>query len=170
MSIWNCTIILIHPIIPWTTVITKVAFFKASKSPGNSDVLGCKEAARHRQQLCDYCTSAKHPHCPHLQSEKCRICPQQDFDLIWFDWLLTLSLETVFTKSTNNQSLEMTAPAPCKPLLVCGTGMYLGSFTHPLYGELKHLFNRCDSRANCTHSARAKVCKLRVQTHFPSQD
>ena len=90
---------------------------------------------------------------------------------IWFDWLLTLSLETVFTKSTNNQSLEMTtpAPAPCKPLLVCGTGMYLGSFAHPLYRELKHLFNRIDSRANSTHTAGAKVCKLRVQAHFPSQ-
>ena len=70
----------------------------------------------------------------------------------------------------NKQTLKMTAPAPCKPLLVCGTGMYFGSFAHPLYGELKHHFNRCDSRANCTHSARAKVCKLRVQTHFPSQD
>ena len=56
----------------------------------------------------------------------------------------------------------MTAPAPCKPLLVCGTGIYFGSFAHPLYRELKHLFNRCDSRANCTHSARAKVCKLRA--------
>jgi hypothetical protein len=62
----------------------------------------------------------------------------------------------VFTKSTNNQSLEMTAPAPCKPLLVCGTGMYFGSFAHPLYRELKHLFNRIDSRANSTHTARAK--------------
>ena len=87
-----------------------------------------------------------------------------------FDQLLTLSLETVFTKSTNNLSLEMTAPAPCKLLLVCGTGIYFGSFAHPLYGELKHIFNRIDSRANSTHSARAKVCKLRVQTHFPSQD
>ena len=64
----------------------------------------------------------------------------------------------------------MTAPAPCKPLLVCGTGMYLGSFAHSLYGDLKHIVNRCDSRANSTHSARAKVCKLRVETHFPSQD
>ena len=73
-------------------------------------------------------------------------------------------------KQSINQSLEMTAPAPCKPLLVCGTGIYFGSFAHPLYRELKHLFNRCDSRANCTHSARAKVCKLRVQMHFPSQD
>ena len=63
----------------------------------------------------------------------------------------------------------MTAPAPCKPL-ACGTGIYFGSFAHPLYWELKHLFNICDSRANCTHSARAKVCKLRAQTHFPSQD
>ena len=87
-----------------------------------------------------------------------------------FDWILTLSLEMEFTKSTNNQSLKMTAPSPCKPLLVCGTGIYFGSFAHPLYKELKHLFNRCDSRANCTHSARAKVCKLRVQTQFPSQD
>ena len=86
------------------------------------------------------------------------------------DWILTLSLETVFTKSTNNQSLKMTAPAPCKPLPVCGTGMYLGSFAHPLYRELKHLINRCDSRANSTHTDRAKVCKLRVQTHFPFQD
>ena len=85
------------------------------------------------------------------------------------DWILTLSLETVFTKSTNKQPLKMTAPAPCKPLLVCGTGRYLGSFAHFLYWELKHIFNRCDSRANCTHSARAKVCKLRVQMHFPSQ-
>jgi hypothetical protein len=59
-----------------------LAFFKACKSSGNSDVLGCKEAARHKQQLCDYCTSAKPPHCPHLQSEKCHICPQHDFDLI----------------------------------------------------------------------------------------
>ena len=33
------------------------------------------------------------------------------------DWILTLSLETVFTKSTNNQSLKMTAPAPCQPLM-----------------------------------------------------
>ena len=90
--------------------------------------------------------------------------------LIWFDRLLTISLETVFTKSTTNPSLEMTAPAPCKPLLMCGAGMSLGSFAHPLYRELKHLFIRCDSRANSTHSARAKVCKLRVQTHFPSQD
>ena len=57
---------------------TKVAFFKACKSPGSSDVLGCKEASRTGQQLCDYCTSAKYPHCPHLQSEKCRICPQQE--------------------------------------------------------------------------------------------
>ena len=89
---------------------------------------------------------------------------------ILIDWILTLSLETVFTKSTNKQSLEMTAPAPCKPLLVCGTGMYLGSFAHPLYWELKHLFSRCDSRTNSTHSARSKVCKLRVQTHFPSQN
>ena len=145
-----------------------LAFFKACKSPGSSDVLGCKEAERHRQLLCDYCTSAKPPHCQHLQSRKCHICPQQD--LIWFDRLLILSLETVFTKSTNNQSLEMTSPAPCKPLLVCGTGMFLGSFAHPLYWEFKHLFNRCDSMANGTHSARAKVCKLRVQTHFPSQD
>ena len=86
-----------------------------------------------------------------------------------FDLILTFSLETVFTKSTNKQPLEMTAPATCKPL-VCGTGMYLGSFAHPLYGELKLIFNRCDSRANITHSARAKVCKLRVQTQFPSQD
>jgi hypothetical protein len=60
-----------------------VAFFKAHKSPGSSNVLGCKEAARHRQQLCDYCTSAKHPHCPHLQSGTCHTCPQQD--LICFD-------------------------------------------------------------------------------------
>ena len=86
------------------------------------------------------------------------------------DWILTLSLATVFTKSTNKLPLEMTAPAPCMPLLVCGTGIYFGSFAHPLYRELKHLFNRIDSRANSTHSARAKVCKLRVETHFPSQD
>ena len=70
----------------------------------------------------------------------------------------------------NKYTLKMTAPAPCKPLLVCGTVMYLGSFAHSLYRELKNLFNRCDSRAICTHSAGAKVCKLRVQTHFPSQD
>ena len=63
----------------------------------------------------------------------------------------------------------MTALALCKPLL-CGAGMYFGSFAHPLYGELKHLFNRCDSRANSTHSVRAKVCKLRVEMYFPSQD
>ena len=115
---YNCTIILIHQHSmdsshhhPHSTP-KLVAFFKAHKSPGNSDVLGCKEAARHRQQLCDYCTFAKLPHClHHLQSGKCCFCPQQDFDLIWFDWLLTLSLETVFTKSTNNQSLEMTALA-----------------------------------------------------------
>ena len=88
---------------------------------------------------------------------------------IWVDWLLTLSLETVFTKSTNKQSLEMTAPAPCKPLLVCGTGMYFGSFAHPLYWELKHLFNSIDSWANSTHTARAKVCKLRVEMHSSSQ-
>ena len=62
----------------------------------------------------------------------------------------------------------MTAPAPCKPLLVCGAGMYFGSFAHPLYGELKHLFSRIDSRANSTHTTRAKVCKLRVQMHFSS--
>jgi hypothetical protein len=59
-----------------------LAFFKACKSPGNSDVLGCKEAARHRQQFCDYCTSAKPPHCPHLQSGTCCTCHQKDFDLI----------------------------------------------------------------------------------------
>ena len=64
----------------------------------------------------------------------------------------------------------MTAPAPCKHLLVCGTGMYLGSFAHPFCRELKHLFNRMDSRANRTHTSRAKVCKLRVEMHFPSQD
>ena len=58
-----------------------LAFFKACKSPDSSDVLGCKEAARHRQQLCDYCTSANPAHCPHLQSGKCHICPQQN--LIW---------------------------------------------------------------------------------------
>ena len=86
------------------------------------------------------------------------------------DWILTLSLEMMFTKSINNQSLKMTAPAPCQPFLECGTGMYVGSFAHPLYRELKHLFNRCDSRANSTHSSRAKVCKLRVEMHFPSQD
>ena len=38
---------------------------------------------------------------------------------ILFDCLLTLSQEMVFTKSTNNQSLEMTAPAPCKLLILC---------------------------------------------------
>ena len=63
----------------------------------------------------------------------------------------------------------MTAPAPCKPLLVCGTGMYLGSFAYPLYWELNQIFNRIDSRANSTHTASAKVCKLRVETHFPSR-
>ena len=36
-----------------------------------------------------------------------------------FDEILTLSLQTVFTKSTNKQSLEMTTPAPCKPLILC---------------------------------------------------
>ena len=72
--------------IPWTPVITTLiqhqnwllSSFKACKSPGSSDVLGCKEAARHRQQLCDYCTSAKHTHCPHLQSGTCHTCHQQD--------------------------------------------------------------------------------------------
>ena len=63
----------------------------------------------------------------------------------------------------------MTAPAPCMPLM-CGTGMYFGSFAHPLDRELKHLFNRCDSRAISTHTTRAKVCKLRVETHFPNQN
>ena len=77
-----------------------VAFFKACKSPGSSDVLGCKETARHRQHLCDYCTSAKHPHCPHLQSgTKMLYLPSTGFDLIW----LTPHIisKTVFTKSTN---------------------------------------------------------------------
>ena len=60
----------------------RVAFFKARKSPGNSDVLGCKEAARHGQKLCDFCTSAKPAHCPHLQNGTCHTCHQQDFDLI----------------------------------------------------------------------------------------
>ena len=59
-----------------------LAFFKACKSPGNSDVLECKGAGMHRQQLCDFCTSAKHPHCPNLQSGTCHTCHQQDFDLI----------------------------------------------------------------------------------------
>ena len=86
-----------------------------------------------------------------------------------FDQLLTLSLETVFTKSTNSQSLEMTAPTPSKPL-VCETGRYLDSFDHLLYWELKHIFNRFDSKANSTHTARAKVCKLRVEMYFPSQN
>ena len=61
---------------------TRVAFFKACKSPGNSDALGCKEAARTGQQLCDYCSSAKSPHCSHLQNGTCCTCHQQDFDLI----------------------------------------------------------------------------------------
>ena len=63
----------------------------------------------------------------------------------------------------------MTALALCKPLL-CGAGMYFGSFADPLYWELKHIFNRCDSKANSTLTDRAMVCKLRVQTHFPSQE
>ena len=74
--------------IPWTPVITTLIQHQSwllssrpAKSPGSSDVLGCKEAAGHRQKLCDYCSSAKPSHCPHLQSEKCHICPQQE--LIW---------------------------------------------------------------------------------------
>jgi hypothetical protein len=145
--------------IPWTPVITTLIhhqswllFFKARKSPDNSDVLGSKEEARCRQQLCDYCTSANHPHCSHLSSKwNMWYLPSTGFD-----WILTLSLEVVSTKWTNKHPLDMTAPAPCKPLLVCGSGIYFGSFAHPLYRELKHLFNRCDSRANSTHSARAK--------------
>jgi hypothetical protein len=86
-----------------------------------------------------------------------------------FDQLLIISLETLFTKSTNNQSLEMTAPAPYKPLLMCGTGMNIGSSAHPLYWKLKHIFNRYESRANSTHRARDMACKLRVEMHFPSQ-
>ena len=114
---------------------TKVAFFKSHKSPGSSDILDAKK--QQGQLLCDYCTSAKHPHCSHLQSgTKMSYLPSTGFDQI-----LTLFLEAVFTKSTNYQSLKMTAPAPCKPLLVCGTGIYFGSFAHPLYREFKHLFN-----------------------------
>ena len=45
---------------------TKVAFFKSHKSPGSSDILDAKK--QQGQLLCDYCTSAKHHHCPHLQS------------------------------------------------------------------------------------------------------
>ena len=85
---YNCTIILIHQHSmdsshhhPHSTP-KLVAFFEACKSPGSSDVLGCKGAARHRQQLCDYCTSAKHPHCLHLQSGTCHTGHQQHFDLI----------------------------------------------------------------------------------------
>ena len=142
-----------------------LAFFKACKSPDNSDVLGCKEAAR-TDSSCVTIVPLQNPLIVHIFKVKNVVSV---LNRIWFDWILTLSLETVFTKSTNNQSLKMTAPAPCKPLFVCGTGIYLGSFAHSLYWELKHLFNRCDSRANCTHTTRAKVCKLRVQTHFPSQ-
>ena len=144
-----------------------LAFFKACKSPGNSDVMGCKEAARHRQKLCDYCYLCKTTSLSTSSKWNMLYLPSTGF---LFDQILTFSLQTVLTKSTSKQSLKMTAPAPHKPLLVCRTGMYLGSFANPLYGELKHIFNRIDSRANCTHSARAKVCKLRVQMHFHSQD
>ena len=87
-----------------------LVFFKACKSPGSCDVLGCKEIARTvAVWLLCLCKT------PSLStSSKWKILYLSSTG---FDWILTLSLETVFTKSTNNQSLKMTALAPWKPLL-----------------------------------------------------
>ena len=165
---------LIHPIIPWTPVITTLiqhqSCLLSSRHANHLAILMYWDTKKEQgtDRSCVTIVSLQNILIVHIIKVE-NVVPAINRILIWFDWFLALSLETVFTKSTNNLSMEMTAPASCKPLLVCGTGIYLGSFDHPLYGELKHLFNRCDSRANSTHTTRAKVCKLRVEMHFPSQ-
>ena len=56
----------------------------------------------------------------------------------------------------NKQSLEMTAPAPGKPLLVCGTGMFLGSFAHPLGTD--NFGDEDDEKQHCSYPEVIKNC------------
>ena len=143
--------------IPWTPVITtfihhQSCFFQGPQISRQFWCTGMQRSSKAQTAAVWLLYLCKTPSLSTSSKWNMSYWPSTAF---WFDRLLTLSLDTVFTKSTNNQSLKMTAPPPCNSLLVCGTGIYVGSFAHPLYGELKHLFNRCDSRANCTHSARA---------------
>ena len=156
--------------IPWTPVITTLIQHQSclhSSRPANHQVILMYWDAKKQQDTDSSCLTIvplQNTLSVHIFKVEHAV-PALNRILIWLNTHI-ISRNGVY--QINKQPLKMTALAPCKPLLVCGTGMYFGSFAHPLYWELKHLFNRCDSRANSTHVAGAHFCNLNFENTYNS--